>query len=248
MPFEAAKAIAATFCYHIRFALTPVFGLEFLSLCILPEDPGFGRMIISSDIVRQCTEVANGFRELSRGTSQVSSPQTPSSGGFPQWTSKSLRHKPVKILNMDNEYGTDTEHSDKDLNSPQTPVSLGWTALNTIRRPTSAGFGLYHQPASPQIPNDSAVPEYSQSRASSCSEESRGLKRSLVERDEDYDEDSPSTHSSEDPATPSKRRKRSTALTTEAKAAYMLMQLSMKDATLTVGGSESLGNCRRATS
>ena len=247
MPFEAAKAIAATFCYHIRYALTPVFGLDFLSLCILPEDPSFGRMIIGRDIVRQCTEVANGFRELSIGTSQVSSPQTPSSGDFPQWPSKSLRRKPVKILSMDNGYGTDTDLSDKDLSSPQTPVSMEWTALNKVTGPTSGRFGLYHQPASTQILTDTAVPDYSQSRrASSCSEESRGLKRSLAEKDEDYDEDSHSTHSSEGPATPLKRRKKSTALTTEAKAAYMLMQLSMKDATL--GGSERLGSRRRASS
>lgn len=246
MPFEAAKAVAATFCYHIRYALTPVFGLDFLSLCIPPEDPNFGRFTISRDIVRQCSDVANGYRDLSRGTSQVSSPQTPSSGEFSQWTSKSLRHQPVKILSMDRGYGTDTERSDHDLGSPQTPMSMEWTALNKTTAPKSARTGPHHPPAAPQIPTDPAVRENFQSRASSCSEESRGLKRSLVDNDEDYDEDSHSTHSSDDPATPPKRRKKSTVMSTEAKAAYMLMQLSMKDATL--GGSEHIGNRRRASS
>lgn len=243
MPFEAAKAIAATFCYHIRYALTPVFGLDFLCFCVPPEDPRFGRMVISRDIVRQSTEAANGFREMSRGTSQVSSPQTPSSGDFSQWTSKSLRRKPVHIK-VDNENNIDMERSDKDFSSPQTPVSLEWTALNKITRPTSARFGPC-QPASSQILTGTAATE-SRSRASSCSEESRGVKRNLDENDVDYDEDSDSTQSSECPPTSPKRRKTSTALTTEAKAAYMLMQLSMKDATL--GGSESLGNRRRASS
>lgn len=226
--------------------MTPVFGLDFLSLCIPPGDPKFSSMIISRDIVRQCTDVAHRFRELSRGTSQVSSPQTPSSGGFPQRTSKSLRHKPVEIRNADNGFDTDIERSDQATSPPQTPVSMEWTSVNQITRPSNAIFGLYRRPASPQIPTNTAIPEYSQSRASSSSEESRGLKRSLAEKDEDYDEESHSAHSSEGPTTPPKRRKKSTALTTEAKAAYMLMQLSMKDATL--GGSESLGNRRRASS
>lgn len=246
MPFDAAKGIAATFCYHIRYALTPVFGLEFLSLCIPPEDPAFGAMVISPDTVRQSTEVANAFRELYTRTSQISSPQTPSSADFAQWTSRSHRHRPVRILSSDNECGTDTERSDKDLSPPQTPMSLGWTPLNRVVERASTRRGLNHQQASPRTLAETAIAEYSQSRASSSSEGSRGLKRSLAGNDEDYDEDSHLTHSSEDGATPPKRRKKSTALTTEAKAAYMLMQLSMKDATL--GESESPGNRRRASS
>lgn len=241
MPFDAAKAIAATFCYKIRYALTPVFGLDFISLCIPPEDPGFDRMIISRDIVRHSTEVANRFRELYRGTSQVSSPQTPSDD-FPQWTSKSLRRKSAKIPRMDNGYGTNTECN---YSPPRTPVSLEWTALNKIRGPTSGGFGLYHQPVSPQTLTDTAVEEYSQSRASSSGEESRGLKRSSDEMEEGCDGRSHSTPSIQDAATPPRWRRNATALSTETKAAYMLLQLAMKDAQL--GGSESRRDRRRAS-
>ena len=81
MPFVAAKAVAATFCYKIRHALTPIFGVDFLSLCIHPEDPRFGRMIIEPSIVREATETANRYRllEKPRPTSgpSVLSPQTP---------------------------------------------------------------------------------------------------------------------------------------------------------------------------
>jgi ABC-type dipeptide/oligopeptide/nickel transport system permease subunit len=69
MPFEAAKAVAATFCYNIRYALTPIFGIDFLGHCVVPEDPRFGRMVIDRNIVRHCTEAANELAFLSRGLS-----------------------------------------------------------------------------------------------------------------------------------------------------------------------------------
>lgn len=65
MPFEAAKAVAATFCWKIRHALTPLFGLDFPSMCIHPQDRGrFGRMVIDPSIVRKATETANYYRML----------------------------------------------------------------------------------------------------------------------------------------------------------------------------------------
>ncbi|KAL2817992.1 hypothetical protein BDW59DRAFT_129908 [Aspergillus cavernicola] len=65
MPFEAAKAVAATFCWKIRFALTPLFGVDFPALCIPPNDrPRFGRMVIDPTVVRTATERANFYRML----------------------------------------------------------------------------------------------------------------------------------------------------------------------------------------
>ena len=234
MPFEAAKAVAATFCYNIRYALTPVFGLDFLSLCVNPEDPSFGRMVIDRDIVRQCTETANGLRVLSRAASKTLSPKTPSSSAWSQRPSKSLRPKPVKILGMENGYDTDTDRSERHFSSPQTPISLEWTALNTIR-PTQSP---YHSSASPPRLKNTSTSKYSDSKSSSDSEEIRGIKRALPkkddkhEKDEKDDEESLSNNTSEEGAAPLKRRKRTILLTTETKAAYLLMQLHMKDATL----------------
>lgn len=63
MPFDAAKAVAATFCWKIRHALTPVFGLDFPSQCIHPQDRAcFGRMVIDPNIVRKATETASLYR------------------------------------------------------------------------------------------------------------------------------------------------------------------------------------------
>lgn len=64
MPFEAAKAVSATFCWKIRYALTPLFGLDFPSLCTHPHDRTHGRMIIDPVIVTKATETANCYRML----------------------------------------------------------------------------------------------------------------------------------------------------------------------------------------
>ncbi|KAF3482594.1 putative APSES transcription factor Xbp1 [Arthroderma uncinatum] len=64
MPFEAAKAVAATFCWKIRYALTPLFGVGFLSECIPPSDEMFGRMIIDPAIVRSATITALQYRNM----------------------------------------------------------------------------------------------------------------------------------------------------------------------------------------
>ncbi|KAF2757709.1 hypothetical protein EJ05DRAFT_398066 [Pseudovirgaria hyperparasitica] len=54
VPFEAAKAAAATFCYDIRYALTPVFGKDFISLCIPPGHKCFANFLIPQAIVDIC--------------------------------------------------------------------------------------------------------------------------------------------------------------------------------------------------
>ncbi|KAL4737216.1 hypothetical protein BDV11DRAFT_216847 [Aspergillus similis] len=65
MPYEAAKAVAATFCWKIRFALTPLFGDNFPDLCTHPDDRArFGRMVIDPCIVQIATEKANYYRML----------------------------------------------------------------------------------------------------------------------------------------------------------------------------------------
>ncbi|KAG2417953.1 hypothetical protein HFD88_001052 [Aspergillus terreus] len=66
IPFEAAKAVAATFCWRIRYALTPIFGLDFPSQCIHPQDRTrrFGQMLIDPGIVKTATETATFYRHL----------------------------------------------------------------------------------------------------------------------------------------------------------------------------------------
>ena len=63
MPFEAAKAMAATFCYSIRYALVPLFGPDFVTMCLGPTDPKQGEMLISPKIIRDCRDEARRFRD-----------------------------------------------------------------------------------------------------------------------------------------------------------------------------------------
>lgn len=65
MPFETAKALATTFCWEIRFLLTPLFGLDFPDMCIPPTDRvNFGRMVIDPKIIQEATEIARRYRLL----------------------------------------------------------------------------------------------------------------------------------------------------------------------------------------
>ncbi|KAJ5374488.1 hypothetical protein N7517_006494 [Penicillium concentricum] len=65
MPYEAARALAATFCWRIRYALTPLFGTDFPAMCIPPTDrTSHGRMIIPSEIVQRATNTSNYYRSL----------------------------------------------------------------------------------------------------------------------------------------------------------------------------------------
>ncbi len=239
MPFEAAKAVAATFCYNIRYALTPVFGLDFLDQCVVPEDPRFGRMVIDRTIVRHCTEAANELRVLSREGTAMASPRTPAfSTVYPRWTPKSLRPKPITTTTTDVEsgYGTDTDQSDKYICSPRTPLKHEWANPGRNVPPYIHAEG-YHLPSPKELLAATTIPRSSDTRSamtrgtSSSGDEDGAAKRSLSDLDEDYDEESASPLSSDETARP-RRRKKSAVQTREARAAYMLMKLSMADASL----------------
>ena len=234
MPFEAAKAVAATFCYNIRYALTPVFGVDFVELCVEPEDPRFGRMVIDKNIVRYATAAADEHRVLSREASIMPSPRTPASAAvFPNWTPKSLRPKPLKTPDAESGYGTDTDQSDKYHGSPQIPFKYEWPMgkfsqiASTERIRLLSPKGLL---SSTSVPRNFGDTSYLLDMSSSGDEDGRP-KRAMSEFDEDYDEESSSALSSEEMTRP-RRRKKSSAMTEESRAAYVLMKLSMADASL----------------
>ncbi|KAK0101915.1 hypothetical protein ONS95_001273 [Cadophora gregata] len=62
MPYSCALAVCTTFCSHLAGALIPIFGPTFPSLCVLPEAPEHGRMIIDSQTVREAAAEAEAFR------------------------------------------------------------------------------------------------------------------------------------------------------------------------------------------
>ncbi|KAF2020725.1 DNA-binding domain of Mlu1-box binding protein MBP1 [Aaosphaeria arxii CBS 175.79] len=145
LPYEAAKAIAATFCYNIRHALTPVFGYEFLSMCIHPKDPTFGKFVINPEIVKFCAEDCKQWKKkLSSGRNPAMSsspdmmgPRTPHlKFSFPPWGAKSTRARHLKLADTDSEYGTDEDISEKGLFSPEiSPRSTTWTTVNRSQSP-----------------------------------------------------------------------------------------------------------------
>jgi hypothetical protein len=62
MPYDAAKAVSATFCWSIRFALTPLFGKDFPKMCYSPENPKFGKMVVDPKIVQRSADMAYRYR------------------------------------------------------------------------------------------------------------------------------------------------------------------------------------------
>ena len=112
MPFEAAKAIAATFCWDIRYALTPIFGLDFPGTCLCRDDPNFDRMVIDPDIIKRCTAQAEQYRQESRLSSRSSSPgKSPPQILLAKRSDRLLRPKPLKILAKQHKDASDSEES-----------------------------------------------------------------------------------------------------------------------------------------
>ena len=243
MPFDAAKAVAATFCYSIRYALTPVFGIDFLSLCIAPEDPRFGRMVIEQSIVQRCTEQATGFRLLAKASPVTGSPRSPIlSNEFKKCTTKSLRPKLLKSVQSEDGYGTDSDRSESYVYSPQTPPSTQWVALNTPRSATAQ-----HYLPSPTSRPISPYPKQAEltypSEGSLSSDGSRAAKRFRSEDEEGGEENHPSSYPSRSPPASPVRRKKAMTFSREARAAYLLLRLHVEDSK----GGESRQRARRAS-
>lgn len=96
MPFDAAKALAATFCWKIRYALTPLFGNDFPAMCISPNDrKNYGRMVIPPEVIRRATETAMYYRSLEVCNSIVH-PLTPPNRHLPSMTHH-LLHGPERL-------------------------------------------------------------------------------------------------------------------------------------------------------
>lgn len=231
MPFEAAKAVAATFCYPIRYALTPVFGLDFVSICVKPGEEGFGHMVIDQAIIRRCTDEAQGYRAASRESSQVGSPVTPGYGSSGmKWTPRSLRPRPAGPFDSESGYYTDTDQSEKYLASPQSIFS--WTSVNTPRSINDHSSQPSPQPlvkSGSPIRGCGAPPN---SPDSSSGDDNNGrLQRSSKELDEDFDA-SRSPRSLRVELEPTRPSDTVATVSKDSRAAYLLMQLHFADASL----------------
>ena len=215
MPYEAAKAIAATFCWEIRYVLTPVFGLDFPLNCTHPEDPLFLRISIDKEIIQRCTETAHANLAKFQGLATIRSPQTPHFITTP----RSLRPKPPFRHDYESGYCTDTDRS-----LPNSPHSscIEWTSVNTPQ-----SFKQDHSP--PKISAPTASEDASEQSKRFSREIREGINK-RIRADADKKPEGVSSEKSPSKAIASlaKRRKVFT-LSEEARAAYTLMQLHMAD-------------------
>ncbi|KAF2178237.1 DNA-binding domain of Mlu1-box binding protein MBP1 [Zopfia rhizophila CBS 207.26] len=153
MPYKAAKAVVATFCYNIRHALTPVFGKDFLDLCLLPKDPNYAKFLIDPAIVRECTAESNRWRMEGDGR-QTPTPEQHFAASTPKmhfacspWGGKGQKQRRSKPADVESGYGTDTDQSDKYLISPQvSPRSHTWTSVNRSQSPAEPAFASFSPP------------------------------------------------------------------------------------------------------
>ncbi|KAL2869737.1 putative APSES transcription factor Xbp1 [Aspergillus lucknowensis] len=147
MPFEAARAVAATFCWKIRFALTPLFGNDFPDLCVHPNDRSrFGRMIIDPSIVQTATERAHFYRMLelrSPPLTHLRAGYRPSSAGDRTHLDRHILPKSYHQHHPSNTstdgslgYGSSPEYNsstDPYCVSPVSPLRNSFTPVNTPR-------------------------------------------------------------------------------------------------------------------
>jgi len=156
IPYEAAKAVAATFCWNIRYALTPVFGKDFPELCIPPDSEDFGNMHIDPEITKRCAEQARLYRDLelsqagvfhspslmSTGTASTSTPTTPTPKFKRQF--KKIMPKPLAIpssFTSDDASSIASQEDDKYVLSSPSPQAgfpgNPWSAINSPTRSPS---------------------------------------------------------------------------------------------------------------
>ncbi|KAL8851968.1 MAG: hypothetical protein Q9221_003179 [Calogaya cf. arnoldii] len=220
MPFEAAKAVAATFCYRIRYVLTPIFGLDFPAQCIPPGSPGFDSMHVAPTIVRKCNKAAQNGYGLGPGPQTQSRPETPSSAGARSWTAANIRPKALK-LDSESGYGTDTDGSDSYIYSPREP------ARRRFKLPVPRSSGI------PTQYEQSYVRVYAPSQTGSESDfsnDGRKRKRKLAgctDEDDNLSTDSLEDHLTETPLQEIGEVAQAPSPTTEM-AAKALLELSME--------------------
>ncbi|THW81402.1 hypothetical protein D6D18_08825 [Aureobasidium pullulans] len=105
MPYGCARAVCATFCWNLRWALTPIFGPSFIRDCFPPNHPSYARFTIDPEVVRICAREAEGWRAgddtnrcipMSSHLLSGSALPTPRSAPMPLPEPKRLRARPTR--------------------------------------------------------------------------------------------------------------------------------------------------------
>lgn len=233
MPFKAAKALAATFCWDIRYALTPIFGPDFVSTCTHPEDPAFRRYTVNQEIVGECAASSrpNKNHNASRRhplpkakKEAVEETATPLLRQVQTVASTRVRRSCTTFASVpvhssdDDESDTDTDDDD-----PTDHQAL------TVQPPSS-------QPAPSSAFRNWAHAQRRASSSASTPTTTTHRKRTFSSLDGEDGNAPSSTNTSGAPssgAAPSEKKKQTRAVhqfrSDEARAAYMLLQLSVAD-------------------
>lgn len=124
MPYDCARAVCVTFCWHLRWALTPIFGPSFVRDCLPPNHPSFARFMIDPNIIHRCAEEAENWRaevDAADRSTPLSAEQLPptSTSHIPRSTPmgflepKRLRARPMRpridTVNLDSPFTSDNE-------------------------------------------------------------------------------------------------------------------------------------------
>lgn len=188
-------------------------------MCLAPMDPGFGQMIISPAIVRQCSETVEKYLALYREAPRVGMPKTPPT------SSRSLRPKSVR--KPDTTGGRDHQaiarlHSFTAVNTE--PTHSRTSSYDSVE---SSRFTSMKRQSQPTIRKVKRISVMVKTRAKGESECLHA----------DYDEametvfDTPSSSSTEEEmGIPPKRSRKSSVSQSEEVAAEMLMRLGRADA------------------
>lgn len=122
MPFEAARAVAATFCWNIRYALIPLFGPDFIKLCRQESSDQFGQMAIDPEIVRKCARDAQEYLEL---YARPRRPRLVESSIQSHWQHQSGH--PISPVDSEVECTVDGDHGPGLADSPASTCSCHWS-------------------------------------------------------------------------------------------------------------------------
>lgn len=237
LPFDCARALCATFCFSIRWVLTPIFGPSFLRDCLQPSDPDFARFKISPEIVRLSTLETESWREQSASRSATpeinitsfavrpaasAAREIPRSVPSPE-VPKALRPRKEKPrFKLGSPFSTDSESdhnyryaaASSPLISPKTQVSggTGWASINNPPSPpNNTPSGSLSRSAEPRYTSWRAADSTTRTvkMPTGAHDKRRPAKRVIEDNDEDYYAgDAGSSSSSDDKEAAASRNKR----------------------------------------
>lgn len=258
MPYSCALAVCTTFCAHIAGALIPIFGPTFPSQCVPPEAPEHGRMIIDPSIVVQATAEAETFRLqyssfTPKSTSRDSYSPQYSVRNEHHAELRTMLPTPGRHIRLKRPFGdespygtptdTDGETSSGDAyfcspGTPGTPGSLcqqlSWGPRNAISHSANSSINLPSQKA-PALEGPSrwlsAIPRSTGLADVHMADTWRGKRRADdADADDEYDgEDSPSVAGDKGGSDREMEDLSGGPSGAEKKAAWLLMNLSVKD-------------------